>query len=129
MKGPKASLKEKPIPMIIFTLSFMVSSSKRKDVISLFDSLVGPLSVKPGCIRVALLSDVNVHEDLLLLEEWQSRTDLEKHIRSDEFRKILAVMDLADESPKTRFYHVSSTEGFEVIEKARDKTVNMSHDP
>lgn len=115
--------------MIIFTLSFKVSSSKRKDVISLFDSLVGPLSVKPGCIRVALLSDVNVHEDLLLMEEWQSRKDLEKHIRSDEFRKILAVMDLANESPKTRFYHVSSTEGFEVIEKARDKTANMSHYP
>jgi quinol monooxygenase YgiN len=115
--------------MIIFTLSFKVSSSKRKDAISLFDSLVGPLSVKPGCLRVALLSDVNIHEDLMLLEEWQSRKELDKHIRSDEFRRILALMDLADESPRTRFYHVSSTEGFEVIEKAREEIVNTSHSP
>lgn len=129
MHGPKASLRDKSIPMIIFTLSFKVSSSKRKDVISLFDSLVGPLSVKPGCIRVALLSNVNAHEDLMLLEEWQSRKELDKHIRSDEFRRILALMDLADESPRTRFYHVSSTEGFEVIEKAREEILNTSHSP
>ena len=115
--------------MIIFTLCFKVSVSKRKEVISLFDSLVGPLSVKPGCIRVALLSDVNGHEDLMLLEEWQSRAELDKHIRSDEFRKILALMDLANESPKTRFYQVSSTEGFEVVEKAREEIVNTSHSP
>jgi quinol monooxygenase YgiN len=112
--------------MIIFTLRFKVSSSKREDVINIFESLVGPLSVKPGCIRVSLLSDVNTHEDLTLLEEWQSWTALDKHIRSDAFRKILALMDLSSEFPETCFYHVSSAEGFEVVQRAREEIVNTS---
>lgn len=115
--------------MIIFTLCFKVSLSKRKEVFSLFDSLAGPLSVKPGCSRVALFSNVNGHEDLMLIEEWQSRAELDKHIRSNEFRKILALMDLSNESPKTRFYQVSSTEGFEVVEKARKAIVHTSYSP
>ena len=49
---------------------------------------------------------------------------LEKHIRSEEFRKILALMDMASESPEIFFYTVSSSEGFELIEKVKK---NMSN--
>ena len=56
---------------------------------------------------------------IVLLEEWTSMDEIVKHIRSAEFLKILALMDLANESPEIFFHTVSNSEGFELIEKVK----------
>jgi quinol monooxygenase YgiN len=58
-------------------------------------------------------------DSLVLLEEWKSREGLEQHIRSDDFRTILAVMDLAIEPPEIKFVTASNTAGMELIEELR----------
>ena len=105
--------------MIVFILSLKVSPSERKDVVSIFDTIAGSTSVKPGCKKVRLYSDVDNDDDLLLIEEWETVPDLERHIASDEFRKIMAIMDLAIAPPDIAFNTVSSVEGFELVEKIR----------
>jgi len=113
--------------MIVVTLLLKVASAKRADVISLFDSFIDPVSVQPGCLSVNLYSNIN-NDDLLLIEEWDSHTNLERHIRSDNFRKILAVIDMADERPEITFRAVSSTEGLELVEKLREPKTEF-HEP
>ena len=105
--------------MIIMSLDFSVSTLKKKDVINIFDSLAGSVSVKPGCNKIKLYSDINNDDDFLLIFEWKSRREMEKYIRSDEFRKIMGLMDLSSEAPIIRFNTVSSTIGFELVEKIR----------
>jgi quinol monooxygenase YgiN len=107
--------------MITTTLCVEIPAAKRADVIRVFDSLIGPTSVQPGCISVKLYSDVNNDDDLMLIEEWNSQKDLERHIRSDDFRKILAVMDLAAKPPEISFQTISSTAGFDLVEKLMGK--------
>jgi len=55
------------------------------------------------------------------VEEWESQADLDKHIRTDDFRKILAVMDISNEPPEIKFNTVSKTVGMEFIERIRGK--------
>jgi quinol monooxygenase YgiN len=105
--------------MIVFILSMKVSPSERKEVVSIFDTIAGSTSVKPGCKKVRLYSDVDNDDELLLIEEWETVPDLERHIASDEFRKIMAIMDLAIAPPDIAFNTVSSVEGFELVEKIR----------
>lgn len=105
--------------MIVFILSLKVSPSIRKEVVSVFDTIAGSTSVKPGCKKVRLYSDVDDDDDLLLIEEWESMPDLERHVASNEFRKIMAIMDMAMEPPGVSFNSVSSTMGFELVEKIR----------
>ena len=107
--------------MIILVLKLKVSPSFRKDVISIFDTVAGSTSVKPGCKMVKLESDVHDDDDLFLIEEWESMSELERHIASDEFRKIMAMMDMAVEPPEISFHSVTSTFGFELVEKIREK--------
>jgi quinol monooxygenase YgiN len=108
--------------MIISTLSIKVPSSKKKEIINTFDYFVGPVSVQPGCLSVKLYSEVNTNNGkLLLVEIWNSQTNLNRHIRSDEFRKILAIMDIAKEHPEIKFHTISSTEGFDLVERLRRK--------
>ena len=54
---------------------------------------------------------------LLLLEEWDSRDDLEEHIRSDDFRKVLTVIDMASEPPKVEFHMDSHIRGMDFIQE------------
>ena len=106
--------------MIILVLKLKVSPSDRKNVISVFDTIAGSTSVKPGCKMVKLESDVHDDDDLILIEEWEAMSDLERHIASDEFRKIMAIMDMAAEPPEISFHGVSSTMGFELVENIRE---------
>ncbi len=105
--------------MIVFILSLKVSPLERKEVVSIFDTIAGSTSVKPGCKKVKLYSDVDNDDELLLIEEWNAVPDLERHVASDEFRKIMAIMDMAVEPPEISFNTVSSVEGFELVEKIR----------
>ena len=56
---------------------------------------------------------------LLFLQKWRSCEDFETFIRSENFRRILAAMDLASQSPEFNVSTVSSTEGMNLIEKLR----------
>jgi len=106
--------------MYLVVLTVKVPSSKRSDVINIFESFSGPISVQPGCKGIRLYSDVNNDDDLILVEEWNSPADLKRHVLSDDFLKILAVMDMADEPPEIHFHEVSSTKGFELVKKLRN---------
>ena len=79
------------------------------------------ISVKPSCKKVRLYSDVDNDDDLVLIEEWEAMPDLERHVASDEFRKVMAIMDMAIEPPDISFHMVSSIKGFELVEKIRER--------
>jgi quinol monooxygenase YgiN len=56
---------------------------------------------------------------LTLIEEWESREALDRHVRSNDYRKILAAMDLASEPPEVQFCSVLKESGMELIEEIR----------
>jgi quinol monooxygenase YgiN len=56
---------------------------------------------------------------VILEERWASEEDLERHVRSQDYRQLLLIMELAKTSPEVRFDTVSSSTGFETIEKIR----------
>ncbi len=110
--------------MIIFILKLKVSPTDRKNAINVFDTLAGSTSVKPGCKMIRFQSDVHDDDDLILIEEWETMAELEQHIGSNEFRKIMAIMDMAIEQPEILFYTVSSTMGFELVEEIRNNRIH-----
>ena len=96
-------------------------SSRRVEAIDLFDSFIGPVSMQPCCLRTGLYAEINDGDDMVLLEEWYSREDLERHILSDNSQKILADMDLTEEKTGFSFHTVSSTLGFELLKRPRKR--------
>jgi len=73
----------------------------------------------PACGSCRLWSGVDDPNELILMEQWSSEEGLEDHIRSDEFRKVLAVMDLAVEEPEITRVKGSSNGGMELLERIR----------
>ena len=56
---------------------------------------------------------------LLLVEEWSDRKQLEKHVASGEYRKLLAVIDLSAITPQIKFQSVTHEEKIDFIARVR----------
>ena len=103
--------------MIIVTLQLKVVPEKRWDVLKTIHTIIGPTTVRPGCLHCSLYSNTSNDDELILLEKWDSQEALDRHIRSDEFRKIIAAIETAKEPPEISFNTVSSIEQMDLVEK------------
>jgi quinol monooxygenase YgiN len=107
--------------MIMSTLRIVVPPAKRNEVVRTLNSLLGPTQVQPGCISCRIYSEVEDKNVLILLEEWNSQADVDRHLRSNDYKKVLAVMDMSNTQPEIKFNTISDTKGMETIEAAREK--------
>jgi len=106
--------------MIQATIRMTIPPQKSGEVLKIIKSVVELCRDYPGCLSCHLYGDL-LEKNVLMLEEfWRSEEDLGLHIRSDEYRNLLMVMEMALKQPEVRFYTVSTSTGIETIEKARD---------
>jgi quinol monooxygenase YgiN len=77
----------------------------------------------PGCISCHIYEDLQEKNVLMLQEVWRSEEGLNLHLRSDEYRNLLLILELAPERPEIRFDTISGSTGIETIEKARHQQV------
>ena len=105
--------------MVVMTLRINASAGRRNEIVKTLGSVLGPTRVLLGCLSCRLHQDLQNTNVLTLIEEWESREALDRHVRSDHYRKILAAMDLASEPPEIQFCSVASKAGMELIEELR----------
>jgi quinol monooxygenase YgiN len=83
--------------------------------------LLEPARVERGCLSYRLYEDVDDKNAFVLLEEWATQKDLDCHIRTDNQRRLLSLMDLMSEQPELRFNTVTHTAGLDLIEDVLKK--------
>jgi len=107
--------------MINFTLRIKVQAHRRMEFLDAARMIIEPMLVLPGCKSCRISQDLNDIDIAILVEEWQSKEDFERHIRSDEFRIILSMMELSSEKPEVEIATIANIEGFEAIERIRNQ--------
>ena len=105
--------------MIVCTITLTVSEKDRRKVISSLLPMIGSTRVQPGCQVCSMLTDVDDPRVLVLWEEWDTQKNLERHLRSSDYRLVLAAMDLSRDAPQINFNSVDTRSGIEVVEAAR----------
>lgn len=55
----------------------------------------------------------------MIEELWRSQEELERRLRSSDYRNVLLVVEMAADPPEIRFDNISHTTGIETIEKVR----------
>ncbi len=94
----------------------IVRPARRSDLLETMRGMLEPARVERGCLSYRLYEDVENKNAFVLLEEWATQEDLERHIAKDSQRQLLALMDLLSEQPELRFNTVSHTAGMDFIE-------------
>ena len=104
--------------MIIATIQIFADSGNINEIIEVLSSVKGHTEGKPGCLSSLIHQEVSNENHIMYEERWENQEQLYKHIRSDLYRKILAVIDMSSQPPAVEFSTISSTAGMEMIEAA-----------
>ena len=105
--------------MITALFRIPVSDENRAGITRLLRSLIEPIQSETGCISCRLYREPKNPDVLTWVEEWRTRDDLDRHLRSQRFTRILAALDMADAEPEVRFDTVVETVGMQLVEAAR----------
>ena len=100
---------------ILVTLKMVVRPERRSDLLVTMRGVLEPTRVEKGCLSYRLYEDTENKNAFVLLEEWATQEDLERHIRTDNQLRLLALMDLLSEQPELRFNTVAKTAGMELV--------------
>lgn len=95
---------------------------KRDEALKILRLTAEECGIQPSCLSCRIYEDVQEHGVLMFEERWRSQEDLEQHLRSDEYYKVLLVMEMALEQPDIKFDTISGSTGIETVEKARNST-------
>ena len=105
--------------MILATLRMVIPVQKRGEALRIFKSMAARNQAQPDCLFSRICEDA-LEDNVLQFEEmWQSEEEFERHLRSDRYRKVLLVLEMAVKQPEVRFNVISSSTGMETIAKAR----------
>ncbi len=105
--------------MIIASYKIKILPEEHHYALKTVRAILGPTGVKPGCMGIVLYQDTSNLDTLILVEQWDSRKNFEHHVRSDDYRNILALIDLSKEPPVIQLNTISQTEGLDAIEAIR----------
>ncbi len=105
--------------MVISTLRIVTAPRSRAGVVRALAAQLGPTRVQPGCLRCDLYRDVKDQGAITLVEEWDSQAELDCRLRSEDYRAVLAALELSQAQPVIHFDTVIRRAGLETVAAAR----------
>jgi quinol monooxygenase YgiN len=105
--------------MILASIRMTIAPQKFGEALGILKSLVAECTVQPGCLNCRIYRNVQSNNVLMFQQLWNDEANLQRHLRSDEYRQLLLVLEMATKQPEIRFDTILSSTGIETIEKAR----------
>jgi quinol monooxygenase YgiN len=105
--------------MVRSTIRMLIPLEKQSEALAILGSLIEQTQFEAGCVSCRLYRGVEDLSIIMLEELWLKDEDINCHLRSDKYRKILLVIEMAAEPPEIRFDTIAHSSGVETIEKAR----------
>ena len=107
--------------MIVVKITMNVFPEKQKELVQTLLSMIEPMEKEAGCLSYALFCNMEDKNLLNLLEEWQTRKELDQHLRSEIFGVLLGTKSLLIEPHGVHIYSIHQSEGMDAVLTARGK--------
>jgi quinol monooxygenase YgiN len=107
------------VAMIVVRMTMNVLPEKQKELVQTILSMIGPMEKEAGCLSFALFCSIEDKYLLNLLEEWQTRKDLDRHLKSEMFSVLLGTKSLLYDPPQIQIHTVSYSQGMETVNALR----------
>jgi len=101
------------------TIRLKASPKKAAEAETILQAMVERTQHTPGCLGCHVYQDLQDRSVLLFEEEWQTPADLDRHLRSDTYRYLIEVLEMAIQPPQIRFDTISHSAGIETIANAK----------
>jgi quinol monooxygenase YgiN len=107
--------------MIVARIIMNVLPEKQKEVMQTLLSMIEPMEKEKGCLSYDVFYSIDGKTVFNLIEEWETREDLDRHVRSERFSVLLGTKSLLAKPLEIKIHTVSHSEGAEVVNSLRDK--------
>jgi quinol monooxygenase YgiN len=105
--------------MVHSTVRLVLPPRRQAEVLQLLISIAERSRDDPGCVSCRIYQDAQEENVLMVEEVWRNEEDLRRHLRSEDYRHLLLVVEMAVEPPEIAFHSISRASGMETIEEAR----------
>jgi quinol monooxygenase YgiN len=89
--------------------------------IQLLRSVVGRTLAKTGCKACTVGKDTSENGLVRYHEMWDSQATFERHVRSEEFRRVLMTMDMCRIEPRVVLGNLTGHTGIASLRELREK--------
>ena len=94
---------------------------KKTEMMQTLLSMIEPVRKEKGCLNYDVFYGIDGQTVFNLIEEWETREDLDRHIRSDRFSVLLGTKSLLAKPLEMKIHTVSHSEGAEAVNVLRGK--------
>ena len=101
--------------MIQASFRLMAPEGKRNEFLDVLLCLKGPTEALPECRACWICQDVEDDHLLTYMVQWDSQDDLEAHLRSERFRRLLPYIEMSVEPPVVSFDCIEHVRGIEFL--------------
>lgn len=85
--------------MIRVVAKNFIKKDKVEEVLKIVKELVSETVKEEGCVKYELYQDVNESSILTMIEEWENKDVLMKHMNSEHFKRIVPMIGELSEKP------------------------------
>jgi quinol monooxygenase YgiN len=103
--------------MILAVIRMKVLAEKRKELSQTIALRIGSLRTENGCRRCDFYRSMEDENELCILEEWDIRENLNRHLKSERFRVLRGAMNLLQEPYEK--------EGWDGRDQERDEQIGI----
>ena len=105
--------------LIRSSVRLRIPLNKQSEALDILGSVREQTQFESSCHHVRIYREANESEVIMIEELWASAEDLNRHLKSDAYRRILLVIEMAAAAPEIRFDKIIQSGGIETIVKAR----------
>jgi quinol monooxygenase YgiN len=92
---------------------------KQKEVMQTLLSMIESTKRERGCLSHCVFRDIDDQHVFSLIDEWATRYDLDRHMRSATFGVLLGTNALLREPLEIQIFTVSDSEGLDAVNSVR----------
>jgi len=107
--------------VIIVRIAMHALAEKQKEVMQTLLSMIESTGKEKGCLSHHVFREIEDENVFSLIDEWETREDLNQHIRSAKFGVLLGTKSLLCEPLKIQIFTVSDSERIEAANPVRKK--------
>ena len=105
--------------MIVATTRIKVAPGNRSELFQTILPLMGSVRSEQGCLSSRLYLDVGDQNSSILIEEWETQADWDKHLRSNDCAILMGAMSVLCSPLNVEFKLLMYVAGIEAVTTAR----------
>ena len=107
--------------VVTLTIDMRFPAESIEQAIPLLASVCGRIEAKAGCLESMVARDSIQETRVRYTETWASEETFLRHLRSEEFRRVLLAMDMCSEEPGVSIGNFTGHSGLQYLQQLCDR--------